>query len=187
MRTASALLTAGLLMATASAAAQDIDYADSRIGFTFKQMNVPVEGGFKRFRAQVLFDRARPEKSHAEIEVDLASIDTGSTDGDNESQRRAWLDTASHPTAKFVSSAVRRVGPDRFEARGTMTIKGRAHELTAPFEVRGTGTRIVFEGAFTLKRLEFAVGEGQWADTDTVADEVQIRFHIAQAATGPKP
>jgi len=174
-------------MAAAPAPAQDIDYDDSRIGFTFKQMNVPVEGGFKRFRAQVHFDPARPEQSRAEVEVDLASIDTGSSDGDTESQRRAWLDTATHPTAKFVSTAVRRVGPDRYEARGTMTVKGRAHELSAPFEVCRAGDRVVFEGAFTLKRLDFAIGEGQWADTDTVADEVQVRFHIAQAATGPKP
>lgn len=187
MRISTALLAAGLLLTAAPALAQDTDYADSRIGFTFKQMNVPVEGTFKRFRAQVSFEPARPERSRAEIEVDLASIDTGSTDGDTEAQRRVWFDTATHPTAKFVSTAVRRVGPDRYEARGTMTIKGRAREVTAPFEVRRAGNRVAFEGAFTLKRLEFAIGEGQWADTDTVADEVQVRFRIAQAAASAKP
>jgi hypothetical protein len=39
-----------------------------------------------------------------------------------------------------------------------------------------------YEGAFTLLRLQFKIGEGVWSDTDTVADEVQVRFRIV--ATG---
>jgi len=31
-----------------------------------------------------------------------------------------------------------------------------------------------------LKRLEYAIGEGPWADVETVADEVQVRFRIVQ-------
>jgi hypothetical protein len=52
----------------------------------------------------------------------------------------------------------------------------------APFtykEDAGTG---VFEGAFTIKRLQYNIGEGAWKDTYTVADDVQIKFRIVVAA-----
>ncbi len=40
------------------------------------------------------------------------------------------------------------------------------------------GVRLV-EGQFTLKRLQYRIGEAQWSDTDTVADEVLVRFRFA--------
>ena len=41
-----------------------------------------------------------------------------------------------------------------------------------------------FEGSFDLKRLEFAVGDGIWADTSVVADAIQIRFRAVAARSG---
>jgi polyisoprenoid-binding protein YceI len=181
-----ALLAAALAAGAPPAAAQDIDYAQSRIAFTFRQMNVPVEGAFRRFTAQLRFDAERPERSRAEIEVDLASIDTGAPEGDTEAQRRPWFDAANHPRAKFVSSGVRRLGPERYEIAGTLSIKGRARELAIPVDIRRGGATLTFEGAFALKRLEYAIGEGVWADTDTVADEVQVRFRVVQRTAAPK-
>ena len=174
-----ALLTAGLMLASA-APAQEIDAAASRISFTYRQMNVPVEGAFKNIRGHIHFDAQRPERSRAEIEVAIAGIDTGAADGDAEAQRRAWFDSASHPAAKFVSSSVKRLASERYEITGTLTIKGRAQPLTVPVEVKQDGTTRRFEGAFPLKRLAFAIGEGVWADTDTVADQIQVRFQLVQ-------
>jgi len=187
MKTVTALLAAGLLLAAAPAPANDIDYVQSRIGFTFKQMNVPVEGSFKKFRAQMRFDDKRPEASRAEIEVDLTSIDTGAPDGDTEAQRKPWFDTATHPTAKFVSSGVKRLAPDRYEITGKLTLKGHTRDLKVPVETTRAGANRNFAGSFVLKRLEFAVGEGPWADVETVADEVQVRFRIVQRIGGGKP
>ena len=34
----------------------------------------------------------------------------------------------------------------------------------------------LFEGKFVLKRLDFNIGEGAWADTDTVDNEVEVAF-----------
>jgi polyisoprenoid-binding protein YceI len=33
-------------------------------------------------------------------------------------------------------------------------------------------------GAFALKRLEFKIGEGEWADTSMVANDVQVKFKL---------
>ncbi|MCK7579419.1 MAG: YceI family protein [Chromatiales bacterium] len=181
------LTTAGLLLAAAPSLAGSIDYGQSRIAFTFTQMNVPVEGSFGKFRGDMRFDEKRPEASRAEFEVDLTSIDTGAPDGDAEAQRKDWFDTAAHPSAKFVSTGVKRLAPDRYQITGKLTIKGRTHDITVPTEVSVAGNTRTVSGRFVLKRLQFAIGEGVWADIETVADEVQVRFRIVQRVAGAKP
>jgi len=164
-------------------APQKIIAAKSSIRFVTKQMNVPVEGQFKRFDATVGFDPARPAATRAEFEVDLASIDLGSDEGTTEAKRKPWLDVASFPKARFAATEVKSTGPNRFEARGTLTIKGASQPVVAPFTLTQAGGERVVEGQFPVKRLQFKVGEGEWADTDTVADEVLVRFKFTLPAS----
>lgn len=172
------LLLSVVLFASGSAYAGTVDYKKSRIGFTFKQMNVPVEGGFARFTASVVFESTSPEAGKAEIEVDLGSIDTGSSDGDTEAKRKPWFNVESFPKAKFISTSVQRTGPERLQVSGTLTIKGRSRDVTFPVTMKREPSGTAFEGAFPLLRLQYAIGEGPWSDTETVADEVQVRFRI---------
>ena len=34
------------------------------------------------------------------------------------------------------------------------------------------------DNQFTLKRLQYKVGEGEWSDTDTVADDIVVHFRF---------
>ena len=65
-----------------------------------------------------------------------------------------------------------------YEAAGKISIKGLSQDVRIPFTVQSAGATSTFEGGFTLLRLQFKVGEGVWADTDTVANEVQVRFKL---------
>lgn len=155
-----------------------IDRAKSSIRFVSKQMNVPVEGQFQRFDATVAFDPAKPEATKAEFEVDLGSIDMGSAEGETEARRKPWLNVDAFPRATFVAESIKAAGPGKYLATGKLTIKGASQPVTAPFTMtEAPGTRTV-EGQFTLKRLQFKIGEGPWADTDTVADDVLVRFRF---------
>lgn len=154
----------------------------SRIGFEFRQMNVPIQGGFKRFTTQMQFDPARPEAARAQIEIDLASIDAGSPEADDESAGKLWFNRSAYPKATFVSSQVRALGANRFELRGTLTLKGRSREMAVPVTYTPGKTAATFDGSFILRRLDFGIGEGMWADVATVANEVRVTFRIA--ATG---
>ena len=120
----------------------------------------PRRACFKRFAAQVAFDPARLAASQARIQIELDSFDSGVAEVDTEVKRKGWFNTAQFPTATFVSSAVKSLGANRYEATGKMTIKGRARDVTVPFAVRQDGGAAVFEGAFTLKRLDYGIGEG---------------------------
>jgi len=181
-------LVAFILMSVmAASAAHAIEYTtvlpkQSRVDFEFRQMGVPVKGGFKRFTTQMAFDPAKPEAARATIEIDLASIDAGSREADDESAGKLWFNRSLYPKATFVSKEVRALGANRFELRGTLTLKGKPREMVIPVSYTPGKNAATFDGSFVLKRLDFGIGEGMWADVATVANEVQVRFRIA--ATG---
>lgn len=175
-------LTAVALMLYINAAAaleyRTLKQEASRLAFAYTQMGVGMEGQFRKFSAQLLFDPAQAAAAKAHFEVDLSSIDTGTADVDQEVLGKAWFNTKEHPTAKFVSSSIKSLGANRYEVVGKLTIKGRTRDVTAPFTFAAQGNTGVFNGAFTLKRLDYAVGEGAWADVSAVADEIQIKVHL---------
>jgi polyisoprenoid-binding protein YceI len=174
-----ALLWLAVMAVPAQAAVFNTVQPDkSRLAFTFKEMGVAIKGGFSRFTAQLHFDPAKPATASATIDVDLASVDAGSPDANDEVAGTQWFNTKAFPHARFVSSAVRALGGNRYEAVGTLTIKGRSRTITAPFTYVGQGATARFDGGFTLKRADFAIGEGEWADFGTVANEVQVVFQI---------
>lgn len=150
----------------------------SQLTFTSKQMGVPVDGKFGRFLAILHFDPAKPEAGTAQIEVDLASVDAGSKDANDEVLGKGWFNVKEFPKAKFVSNSVKALGNNRFEAKGQMTIKGKTRDMTVPFAYKTDGANGVFEGTLPLQRTQFGIGEGAWADTSVVADEVPIKFRL---------
>lgn len=158
----------------------------STVSFAYKQMNVPLDGNFKRFNGRISFDPARPALARAALDIELASIDTGSEEGNDEVAGKLWFNTKQFPVARFVSTSIKPLGNNRFEVTGRMSIKGRTRDTKTPATFRQEGNIGVFEGSFVLKRGDYGIGEGMWADYGTVANEVQIKFRMAAAAAASK-
>lgn len=158
----------------------------SAVTFAYRQMNVPMEGNFSKFSARIAFDPAKAGSAQAKIEVDLASIDAGSSDANDEVGGKLWFNTKAFPVAQFVSTGVKTLGNNRYEALGKLTIKGKSMDVVAPFTFRQEGPVAAFDGSFNLKRLDYAIGEGMWADLGTVANEIQVVFHIVAGAAPAK-
>ena len=174
-------------LATALPAAHAVEFnqvqtGKSALSFVSKQMNVPVEGQFKSLRGKLAFDPAKPAAATAELEIDLASIDAGSKDANDEVAGKAWFNTKAFPVAKFVVTAVKPLGGNRFEVAGKMTIKGKTQDLAAPVTLRQEGNSATFEGSVVIKRADYAIGEGMWADFGTVANEVQVKYRLVATA-----
>jgi polyisoprenoid-binding protein YceI len=155
-----------------------IDPQRSNITFVSKQMNVPVEGKFGKFNVQISFDPAKIAQSSVTLDVEVGSIDTGSEEANDEVKSKSWFDVKKYPIAKFVSTGVKALSGGRYEAAGNLTIKNQTKPVSAAFTFKPEGQGGVFEGAFVLKRLDYGIGEGTWSDTDTVANEVQVKFRI---------
>ena len=165
--------------ASATAAERPLVAAKSEIGFSVKQMGVAVSGDFKHFSAKIDLDSNKPEAASAEIAVDVASVSTGTDEGDQTAVDKAWLDATGFPKATFKSSAVRSLGGDRYEAKGLLSIKGKPREITVPFTLtkQPDGGAIV-AGDFRIRRTDFGVGGGEWNQGDLVANEVPIHFRL---------
>ena len=63
-----------------------------------------------------------------------------------------------------------------------MSIKGRTLDLAAPVTMSPEGNAANFDGTLVLKRADYGIGEGMWADFGTVANEIQIKFRIVATA-----
>lgn len=173
------LLTFGALPAAHAASEYSGIQADkSSLVFVFKQMGVAVDGKFRRFSAQLAFNPAKPEAAKAELDVDLTSIDAGSAEANDEVLGKQWFNTKAYPSAKFVASSIKALGGNRYQVSGKMSIKGRTQDISAPFTLTPQGNQAALDGAFILKRADFAIGEGPWADFGTVANEIQIKVHL---------
>jgi polyisoprenoid-binding protein YceI len=172
-------LAAMLLAASGGAVAQGILIDKSEIRFVSKQMGASVEGRFRRWKANVDFRPGDLAKSKANFEIELASIDLASEESEVETRRAVWFDTARFPLATFTSTSIRGLGADRYEIAGTLSIKGIAKDVVVPVALRKDAAgNTVAEGQFTLKRLEFKIGEGVWADTDAVANDIVVRVRM---------
>lgn len=150
----------------------------SAINFTYKQMGVAVDGKFKRFSSQLAFDPARPASASASFDVDLASVDTGAPEGDDEVAGKPWFNTKAFPTARFVSTGVKPLGGNKYEVTGQLSIKGKTQPVVVPATFTAQGKSGVFDGSFSIRRADFSIGEGSWAKFDIVANDVLIKFHI---------
>lgn len=171
-------LAVALLVAPCSAAAQTVDPARSEIAFGFRQENVPGSGRFRKFAADVAFDAARPEALRAAVEVDVTSVDLGDPGWNSDIQGASWFSTRRFPKATFVASGAKALGGGRFEAPAKFTLKGVTRDVVATFTAKAEADGILLEGAVPLKRTEFGVGDGAWADTRVVANEVAVRFKM---------
>jgi polyisoprenoid-binding protein YceI len=165
-------------MAASGIAFAQLDAAKSTVTATSKQMNVPVEGKFKKFDAKVSFDPAKPSAGNAQLTVDVGSYDLGDDSYNEQVRGKEWFDTKTYPKATFVSSSIAPAGTGKYTVTGTLTIKGKSQSVSFPMTVGQQGSEQTFDGAMPISRLKFDVGTGEWKDTSTVADEVTIKFHI---------
>jgi polyisoprenoid-binding protein YceI len=175
---AAALLSAALQPAHAQPKPAQLQTAGSEIAFTTKQMGVPVEGKFGKFSAQIALDPKKPETGNVAFTIDTGSARFGSAELDAEVPKATWLNVPKFPQATFQSSAIKAVGPGKFEVAGKLAIKGVLRDVTVPVAVTQAGANSTASGSFTIKRLAFKVGEGEWADTSMLADDIQIRFKL---------
>ncbi len=175
----------GLAMAQDKAPSWTIMKEESAIRFEAVQMGAPFEGRFGAFDGTILFDPDNLPGSHAEITIDIGSLDATSADRNKYLPMADWFALSSYPVARFVTKSMERgLESAQFVARGDLTIRNVTLPVTLPFRVTfendavaGTQTAIM-SGETTVNRLDFGVGQGEWKDTKTVGAEVRVLVAI---------
>jgi polyisoprenoid-binding protein YceI len=178
-----ALLASALHSALAQAPATLLP-AQSEVAFVTKQMGVPVDGRFKKFDAQIILDPKKPESGSVVFSVDTGSAALGVPETDTEMPKAIWFNVAKFPQATFKSTAIKGVGGGKFEVTGKLEIKGTARDLVVPVLITQSGAHSTAAGSFVIKRLDFKIGEAEWADTTVVANDVTVKFKLALTGLG---
>ena len=180
-----ALLGATVQVALAQPKPAQLMAAGSEIGFTTRQMGVPVDGKFGKFSTQVTLDPRQPASGSVAFTIDTTSARFGSAEIDAEIPKAIWLDSKRFPQASFQSSAIKASGPGRFEVTGKLTIKGQTRDVVVPVALTQAGATSTAIGQFVIKRLDFKVGEAEWTDTSLLANDVTVRFKLALTGINP--
>lgn len=172
------LLCHNILSPAQAAVFEKVQLSKSELRFISKQMNVPVTGKFSKFAVQLHFDPEKLDTAQIAVEIQMNSIDVGGEEANEIVKGKGWFQAATFPTAKFIVQKIKALGQDRFEAAGLLTIKDFTRPAVVPFSLQRTDKTGIFSGSLTMKRLDFDLGSGVWADTEVVANEVEISFKI---------
>ncbi|NCF63786.1 MAG: hypothetical protein GWP58_13125 [Gammaproteobacteria bacterium] len=177
------LLVTPLIMMMTSINAAESNYwgmanASGELQFTARYENEKLEGRFK-----IISVRLDPGQNGRSFESLVVRVDVGSADMNdaeiNDALRdQDWFDTGSYPEAEFKSNHIVRTGQDAFIAHGTLRLKGQEQDLDVPFQWRLKSQQAVMNGYLELSRLDWGVGSGEWADTRTISDSVELQFHL---------
>lgn len=178
------LAVCGLSLPLWANAQQTLLPAQSELLFVSKQMGVPVEGRFRQFDAQVVFDPAKLASSKVTFHVNMGSATLGVKEVDAELPKPVWFNTARFPQATFQSSTIQKLAADRYEIGGKLQIKGLVADLKVPVTLTQSAGTTWVTGQFPLRRLGFKIGDNEWADTSMVADEVTVKFKFALTGVG---
>jgi len=144
---------------------------------TFKQAGVAVENPFTRWSGQIDYDPANVGAATAQIDVEMGSYDIGDPMYGAELAKKSWFDTATHPRGTFRSTAIKPVSATRFDATGTLTLKGKSQTVTVPVTVGGSASAPTFSGSFNISRKAFGIGDPVW--DGTVDDQILIKFNMS--------
>lgn len=171
------VLTFGVLACADAVEYKQVNAAASTLSFTYQQFTSRVYGTFSRFEGTLDFDTSNPSAASAGLTIELDSIDAGSRDANEELKKPAWFDTLNSPVATFASTAVKALGDHRYLFTGTLTLRGITQVVEVPVLLKADRAIGIFDGQLTLKRSDFKIGEGEFADT-VVSDDIHIRFRM---------
>ena len=171
-----ASLAAMLAVAPASAA----DYtqaAGSTLAFASRYDGELFTGRFSEFNTKVSFDPARPEAGKLDVTIGLVSAVTGNADRDSTLKTPDFFDVAKYAQARYTATGFRKLADGQYAADGTLELRGVRKPVTLTFSWTA-GAQPVLTGKAVVKRLDFGVGGGDWDDTDTIPDAVNISTKV---------
>jgi len=158
----------------------------SKLNFTVTQNGAPVSGEFKKFTGVIVFDPTQLSASHIVIVVDMNSVFDSYQKISDTLKTADFFDVSLFPQATFKSTQIIKTGDDTYQAIGTLSLRDKNLALTLNFsqqEYSATHAKMI--GSTTISRTAFGVGQGQWADTDTIKDAVQVNFIINATRMNP--
>lgn len=162
----------------AGSANWNVGAEQSSVTFSATQVGQSFTGKFKAFKAQIRFDPADLASAHVLATIDMSSVDAGDGQRNIALPTSDWFDSQVFPSATFEATSFTALAAGKYEARGTLTIRGVAQEILLPFSLDIDGDKANMQGEVTIIRTDYGVGQGQWQSGQWVGLEVKIIVEI---------
>jgi polyisoprenoid-binding protein YceI len=182
------LLVALLLASPALAGPQDpwtVDPRASSLTFSASQVGSIVSGRFPAWRGDIVLDPSTLAAARIDIRIETQPVTANNRDVDSLLKGANFLDVQKFPEARFQSTSIVARGGDRYEAQGKLTIRDVTRDTVLPFTLaiaddpaQPGRLRATARGRLILKRLDFGVGQNEWAGTGQVANEVTVDLAV---------
>jgi polyisoprenoid-binding protein YceI len=161
-----------------------IDTAHSKIGFEIPHLVIStVEGQFSKFDGSITIDK-KLEKSKANLNVEVASINTDNKDRDDHLRSPDFFDAAKNPKLTFVVKKISGT-PEDLKLTGDLTIKGKTKSVTLNGKYLGEvndpfgNHKIAFTAEGKINRQEFGLAWSKAVEAGpVVGDEVTLKIKI---------
>ncbi len=148
--------------------------------------SVPIAGNFDKWTATLKFASADVTTGVLDVQIDAATVDTGSGMKNNTLKGKDFFDVAKDPYITFKSTKVVQTGPTTFDVPGNFTIRGVSKPETLQLAITGKGTgQGTIKGTMAFDRKEYGMNSG--IPFIKIADRVEVNLDLnVKQETGPK-
>ncbi len=140
-----------------------IDPAHTVISAVARHLMVAkVRGYFRQFEGTIHVAE-KPEDSWVEVEIDAASIDTGTKERDDHLRSPDFLDVENHPKIVFKSTKLEPGTDGDFKLHGDLTMRGVTRPVVLDAHYEGSspdpwgGKRMAFSASTELHREDWGI------------------------------
>jgi len=157
----------------------------STIKFNVKA-SVPIAGDFDKWNATLTFESSDVTTGTLDIQIQAASVHTGSGMKDSKLKSKDFFDVEQNPLITFKSTKIVQTGPTTFDVVGNFTIRGVSKPETLKLAVTGKGTGSgTIQGTMAFDRKEYGMTSG--IPFIKIADRVEVDVNLkAEQVSGPR-
>jgi polyisoprenoid-binding protein YceI len=170
-----ALVLSGVVFASAQWSMQP---KDSELTFLATQAGAEFQGRFQKFNADISFDPQDLAGARFDVTIDLGSVSTQDSERDDTLRSDDLFAVKQYPSAHYIADKFTAKGGGKYAATGKLTLRNVTRDVPLEFTFEKQASGAWLKGGTSLKRLDFGVGQGEWKDTETVGNEVKVRFAL---------
>ena len=145
-----------------------------------------IAGKFDKWDAALTFTSPDETTGVLEINIQAASVDTGSGLKNGKLKGKDFFDAERNPVIMFKSTKFVQTGPHAFEVDGEFTIRGvpNPEKLTLTVSRKGAGVDEI-KGAMVFNRKNYGMNKG--IPFISIADHVDVQFHLMEKQVSGPP
>jgi polyisoprenoid-binding protein YceI len=174
----------------------EIDGAHSTVEFAVSHMTVTtVRGRFKTLNGTIHVNEENADESSVEVEVDAASIDTGTEERDQRLRSADFLDVDNFPAIVFQSKQIEgahsTIG-ERFRVGGNLIILGRSVFVALDATINSVSKdpwghhRARFSASTEIDLRDWGLEWNQALETDAALVGPMVKVQVDMEAVEPE-